>query len=96
MAILTVMSGPDMGFRFRIKPSAVSAMGRDIENDVVLDDPATSRNHAQIQFRDGVYVLTDLGSANGTLVNDQRITERALSDGDRIRVGQDEIVISIM
>jgi pSer/pThr/pTyr-binding forkhead associated (FHA) protein len=96
MAILTVLSGPDMGFRFRIKPTVVAGMGRDMANEVVLDDPATSRNHAQIQFRKGAYVLTDLGSANGTLVNDQRVTERALSDGDRIKIGQNEIVISIM
>jgi FHA domain len=95
-AILTVMSGPDMGFRFRIKSSVIASMGRDIENEVVLDDPATSRHHAKIEFRDGTYVLIDLGSANGTLVNDQRVTERPLSDGDRIKVGQDEIVISIM
>ena len=95
-AILTVMSGPDMGFRFRIKSNVVAGVGRDVENEVVLDDPATSRHHAQIEFRDGAFVLIDLGSANGTLVNDQRVTERSLSDGDRIKVGQDEMVISII
>jgi len=96
MAILTVRSGPDAGFRFRIKPTAIAYLGRDVENDVVLDDPAASRRHAHIQFQDGAYLLTDLGSANGTLVNDQRVSERKLVDGDRIVVGQDEIVISIM
>jgi len=95
-AILTVMSGPDMGFRFRIKSNMVAGLGRDVENEVVLDDPATSRHHAKIEFRDGTFVLIDLGSANGTLVNDQRVTERSLADGDRIKVGQDEMVISII
>ena len=96
MAILVVKSGPDMGFKFRVKPTLVATLGRDLENEVVLDDPACSRRHAQIEFKDGSYVLTDLGSANGTLVNDQRVSTRQLSDGDRIVVGQDQIVISIM
>jgi len=96
MAILIVRSGPDMGFKFRIKPTGVASVGRDIENEVVLDDPAASRRHAEIEFKDGAYVLTDLGSINGTMVNDHRVTAQKLADGDRIVVGQDEIVISIM
>jgi pSer/pThr/pTyr-binding forkhead associated (FHA) protein len=96
VAILTVTAGPDTGFKFRIKPTAITHIGREADNDVVLDDPATSRRHAQIQFQDGKYVLTDLGSANGTLVNDQRVTERALSDGDLIKVGQNVILTSII
>jgi pSer/pThr/pTyr-binding forkhead associated (FHA) protein len=96
VAILTVTAGPDMGFKFRIKPTTVTHIGRETDNDVVLDDQATSRRHAQIQFQDGKYVLTDLGSANGTLVNDQRVTERTLSDGDAIRIGQNIIRISIV
>ncbi len=95
-AILIVKSGPDMGFKFRIKSTGVAAVGRDLENEVVLDDPAASRRHAEIEFKDGAYVLTDLGSINGTLVNAERVTTRRLADGDRIVVGQNEIVISIM
>jgi pSer/pThr/pTyr-binding forkhead associated (FHA) protein len=95
VAILTVTAGPDMGFKFRIKPTAVTRIGRETDNEVVLDDQATSRRHAQIQFQDGKYVLTDLGSANGTLVNDQRVTERTLSDRDVIRIGQNVILTSI-
>ncbi len=96
VAILTVTAGPDMGFKFRIKPTAITRIGRETDNDVVLDDKACSRRHAQIQFQDGKYVLTDLGSANGTLVNDLRVTGRALSDGDVIRVGQNAILITIV
>ena len=85
-----------MGFKFRIKPVGVASLGRDLENEVVLDDPAASRRHAEIEFKEGAYVLTDLGSINGTLVNDHRVTKHRLAPGDRIVVGQDEIVISIM
>ena len=95
VAILTVTAGPDTGFKFRIKPSAIAMIGRDPESDVVLNDPATSRRHAHIEFKDGKYVLTDLGSANGTLVNDQRVKERVLSDGDVIKIGQNVLGASI-
>ncbi|HEV2218850.1 MAG TPA: FHA domain-containing protein [Candidatus Dormibacteraeota bacterium] len=96
MAILIVRSGPDMGFKFRLKPTGVASVGRDLENEVVLDDPAASRRHAQIEFVGGAYVLTDLGSINGTLVNGKRVTTQRLADGDLIVVGQNEIAISIM
>jgi pSer/pThr/pTyr-binding forkhead associated (FHA) protein len=96
VTILTVTAGPDMGFKFRIKPNALTRIGRETDNDVVLDDKATSRHHAQIQFQDGKYVLKDLGSANGTLVNDRRVTEQALSDGDLIKVGQNVILTTIV
>ena len=95
-AILTVAEGPDQGFRFRIKPAATTHIGRETDNDVVLDDPATSRHHAEILFHDGQYVVKDLGSANGTYVNEQRVSERALADGDAIRVGQNVMKISLV
>jgi FHA domain-containing protein len=95
LAVLTVTAGPDTGFKFRVKPSAITAIGRGTDSDIVLDDPATSRKHAHIEFTDGKYVLKDQGSANGTLVNDQRVTERALADGDVIKIGQNSLKISI-
>ena len=95
-AILTVVDGPDKGFRFRIKPAASTHIGRETDNDVVLDDPATSRHHAEVVFRDGSYVVTDLRSANGTYVNDQRVADRPLSEGDLIRIGQNVIRLSIV
>jgi pSer/pThr/pTyr-binding forkhead associated (FHA) protein len=94
-AILTVAEGPDQGFRFRIKPTETTHIGRETDNDVVLDDPATSRHHAEIVFRDGHYLLTDLRSANGTYVNEQRVAERPLADGDAIRIGQNLIRVTI-
>jgi pSer/pThr/pTyr-binding forkhead associated (FHA) protein len=96
VAILTVTAGPDMGFKFRIKPTAITRIGRETDNDVVLDDKATSRHHAQIQFQEGKYVLTDLGSANGTLVNDRRVPGSTLSEGDLIKIGQNVILVSIL
>jgi hypothetical protein len=64
------------------------AIGRLPECDIVISDPGASRRHATITREDGSeYVLTDLGSTNGTLVNDEPVGEHVLSDGDRITIG---------
>jgi hypothetical protein len=61
-------------------------IGRDRQNDVVLDDPRVSRKHAEIRLRLGRYTLYDLQSTNGTYVNGRRVAEVVLNDGDRISV----------
>jgi hypothetical protein len=64
------------------------AIGRLPECDIVISDPGASRRHATITREDGGdYVLTDLGSTNGTIVNDEPVGEHVLSDGDRITIG---------
>lgn len=63
-------------------------LGRGLEADVQLPDTGVSRRHAQIDGRR----LTDLGSTNGTRVNGNRVAEADLEDGDRITVGNTEIV----
>jgi pSer/pThr/pTyr-binding forkhead associated (FHA) protein len=62
-------------------------IGRLPECDIVVSDPGASRQHAQVRFDGERYVLNDLGSTNGTLVNDETADERALEDGDRITIG---------
>ncbi|WP_424528737.1 FHA domain-containing protein [Sphaerisporangium viridialbum] len=58
---------------------------------VVLDDGAVSRRHARLEIADNHLVLTDLGSSNGTYVNDARVTRRVLVPGDRMRIGRYEL-----
>ena len=64
-------------------------MGRQSDNDVVVDEAGVSRRHAKIVETDGEYYLSDLSSTNGTFVNGKEISEDdyCLNDGDRIRVG---------
>lgn len=63
-------------------------IGRDQSNDVVLDVPQVSRFHAQIERIGQRYKITDLGSTNGTFLNDERITGEAwFSQDDSIRIG---------
>ncbi|MGO8947375.1 MAG: FHA domain-containing protein, partial [Ktedonobacterales bacterium] len=58
------------------------------------DDPLVSRYHANLSFRDGVYVLADMGSSNGTYLNDEAVTEDTiLQVGDEVSVGIHEILI---
>jgi hypothetical protein len=64
------------------------AIGRLPECDIVISDPGASRRHATITREEGgEYVLTDLGSTNGTIVNEEPVGEHVLSDGDRITIG---------
>ncbi len=67
-------------------------IGRDPQNDVVLDDRRVSRKHAEIRLRLGRYTLYDLQSTNGTYVNGRRVAEKVLEDGDKVSVGGLEVV----
>ena len=67
-------------------------LGRASDNDVVLDDPRVSRHHARIRRRGKAFYLFDLASSNGTWVNGQRFYRLLLMDGDKIRLGNSELV----
>jgi hypothetical protein len=69
-------------------------IGRRRECDLVLSDPQASRTHARISPRDGDFVLEDLGSTSGTLVNGQRIQRHVLRPGDEIQIGQTRLRLS--
>ena len=68
-------------------------IGRATDNGVVLRDGRASRHHARIDGRRGSLVLTDLGSTNGSFVNDRRVDAVALGEGDRIRLGATILVV---
>jgi ABC transport system ATP-binding/permease protein len=60
--------------------------------EIVLDNPQVSRQHAVIERVDGQHLLRDIGSANGTFVNGQRITQHTLQPGDVIQIGAFKLV----
>ena len=62
-------------------------IGRHPDCDLVSDDTSVSRRHCIISFEGGHYRISDLGSANGTQVNDVRVTRRNLSSRDIVRCG---------
>lgn len=67
-------------------------IGRLDSNEIPIPDPGLSRHHAEISLENGQYVLTDLGSTNGTFVNGKRIAEKTLKDRDKIDVGKVSLI----
>ncbi len=68
-------------------------IGRSPDNGLVLRDGRASRHHARIDARRGTLVLSDLGSTNGSFVNDRRVDTVALGEGDRVRIGATTLLV---
>lgn len=66
-------TGPAPGKQYSLAKSEIY-IGRDITNDIVINDPEVSRKHARLTVQSGGYLLEDLGSTNGTFIDGQRIT----------------------
>jgi diguanylate cyclase (GGDEF)-like protein len=86
-ACIVVIYGPELGKRIQLG-AAPFTIGRSSSNDLFIDQESTSRQHARISFDRGEYVVQDLGSTNGTFVNDEPVRARSLRDGDQIRIGR--------
>lgn len=91
---ILIRKGPGVGGFFPLlAESSPYAIGRTPESTVFLDDPAVSRRHAEISFQQGKWVLRDLGSRNGTLLNSLPINQVNISVNDRITIGPVEFVV---
>lgn len=78
---------------FVLMEGATATIGRSSNNDIQIAEQHVSRQHAVIAYRDGVFMISDLGSSNGTFVNDTRVEEPfPLFAGDRIRLYVPEIM----
>jgi hypothetical protein len=62
-------------------------IGRDSDCDVALSDDSVSRRHARLVSRDGAWIIQDLGSTNGTLLNGEPVGRCELRPGDRLQLG---------
>jgi uncharacterized RDD family membrane protein YckC len=67
--------------------ASILTIGRDPSNDLVLPDAMVSRRHAVIEHRGNQFFLRDCNSANGSVVNGDRVSERGLRDGDLVAIG---------
>ncbi|MCC7071343.1 MAG: GGDEF domain-containing protein [Deltaproteobacteria bacterium] len=86
-ACLVVIYGQSIGHKHLLKPGEI-LIGRSSQAQIQIDHESVSRRHARIVLSDNGVVLSDLGSTNGTYVNDEAITERALGNGDLLKVGR--------
>ncbi len=83
---LKIISGPEEGSEFSFERVQIT-IGRTIDNDVVLPDPGISRQHFSIRDKGGAFIIKDLGSSNGTLLNGKKIEEEVIKTGDVITAG---------
>ena len=82
--------GDDVIEKYSFDKDIVS-IGRARDNDVVVENLSVSRNHARIRRQGGKFILTDLNSANGTMVNGVRVTKTEIVDSDVIFIGKHRI-----
>lgn len=92
-----VWQDPQTGLRRELvlTEGATATIGRSSGNDIHIPEQHVSRQHAVVRYTDGIFMISDLGSANGTFVNDEQITEEfPLFSGDKIRLFVPELVFS--
>jgi diguanylate cyclase (GGDEF)-like protein len=87
LAYVVVIYGDELGKRIPLGEVPIEA-GRSTKCDIPIDQESVSRKHAAIWWTGKNYRVKDLGSTNGTYVNDVLITEHTLQDGDQIKVGR--------
>ena len=91
--ILLVLKGAGVGGRYLLD-TAETKIGRDINNEICLDDITVSRSHALISKSDG-YTIKDLGSLNGTYLNAVVVREAKINAGDEVQSGKYHLTLFI-
>jgi pSer/pThr/pTyr-binding forkhead associated (FHA) protein len=92
LASFLTRSGALMGQRLQVR-TPVANIGRADYNDLVIPDPSVSTSHAKLQRREGVWVLVDLESTNGSFVDGERVKGDApLAPGATVRLGDVQLV----
>ncbi len=86
-ACLVVIYGQAIGNKYVLKPGEI-LIGRSSQAQIQIDHESVSRRHARIILADQGVSLSDLGSTNGTYINDEPITEQQLHNGDLVKVGR--------
>jgi len=87
-ACLVMIYGPELGRRIALRRADAMEIGRHPSCDFPIDQESISRRHARIVWSDRHWHAVDLGSTNGTYVNDETVTDRILRDGDQLKIGR--------
>lgn len=94
VGILLVLKGAGVGGRYLLDASETK-IGRDINNEICLDDITVSRSHAMISKSSDGYSVKDLSSLNGTYLNAVSVRDSKISNGDEIQVGKYHLTLFI-
>ena len=86
-ACLVVIYGPELGKRAALGHGTFD-IGRSTRSDLAIDQESISRHHARITYDGHGHFIEDMGSTNGTFVNDQNLKRSPLRDGDQIKIGR--------
>lgn len=86
MPALNIVTGDGQESSYPIEKDVLN-IGRSKTCDIILSDYTVSRKHARVSWTPQGYILSDLGSHNGTSVNGTRIEQHLLKDSDRVRIG---------
>ena len=70
----------------------ITTIGRDDDQDVVIDNPAISRAHAVVEYEGGEFIIRDLESDNGLFANGERVKRWRLADHDHVQLGKFTVV----
>ena len=90
-AILVLRGGEGEGDHF-VLSTAKTNIGRHADSDISLDDITVSRRHCEISHEEGRFVVRDVGSLNGTYVNQKRVDAVELLQGDELQIGKFHLV----
>ena len=86
--VLAITRGPGVGQVFALSETSATSIGRSRANDIQVDDVSISGQHCRVRPEDGRFVVHDLRSTNGTLVNEKKVSRHVLEEGDVIGIGE--------
>jgi diguanylate cyclase (GGDEF)-like protein len=89
-----IINGNETGKTLLLLESA-NFVGREESAEIIINDPAVSRKHLLVEVDEKHVCCIDLGSTNGTFVNNERITKKNLKEGDKIRLGNTILKFSL-
>jgi hypothetical protein len=86
--VLAITRGPGAGQVFELSETSATSIGRSRANDIQVEDVSISGQHCRVRPEDGRFVVHDLKSTNGTLVNEKKVSRHVLEEGDVIAIGE--------
>src|SRR5688572_13749920 len=86
-------AGTEIPAEIRLTPG-INRLGREGENDFLVPHPSVSRQHCEVWLTEDAVLVRDLGSRNGTFVEDARVEEAEIRSGQTLRLGDVEMVVA--